>query len=53
MGDGRAERSSAVGDAGQAARGNVRRTRELTYVIRQVNACLFESLKVCNLKVRM
>ena len=33
MGDGRAERSSAVGDGGQAACDNVRQMCELTYVI--------------------
>ena len=34
MGDGRAERSSAIGDGGQAAT-----SRELTYVIGHVTSC--------------
>ena len=33
MGDGRAEGSSATGHGGQAARDNVRQTRELTYMM--------------------
>ena len=41
MGDGRAEGSSAIGDRGQAA------------ISLTLMECTLESLKVCNLKVRI